>query len=307
MKIGVFGNQYQEHRSEQIKNIFDLLSKSDAEIWIEEDFCNYLHTSLHYRPVFRGYIYGKDFNIDIAVSLGGDGTFLRTAALVAKKNIPIMGINTGSLGFLADISDEDLEKAMEEILRKEYRIEERSLLELTYDDSSAEYNDPSLKKDPFSGFNYALNEIAILKRDNSSMITVHTYLNDDYLASYWADGLIIATPTGSTAYSMSVNGPIIVPSAKSLVLSPIAPHSLTVRPLVIPDDYKISLRIESRSQNFRVAIDGVSNCFPTGTSLSVSKADFSMKVIKRYKQTFYETLRNKLMWGSDSRIRKYPC
>jgi NAD+ kinase len=306
MRIGVFGNQYQEHRTEQIKRIFDLLSKSDAEIWIEEDFCNYLHTSLNYRPVFRGYIYGKDFNVDIAVSLGGDGTFLRTAALIAKKNIPIMGINTGSLGFLADISDEDIEKTLDEISRKEYRIEERSLLELKCDDPPVEYNDPSVK-DPFAGLNCALNEIAILKRDNSSMITVHTYLNGDYLTSYWADGLIIATPTGSTAYSMSVNGPIIVPSAKSLVLSPIAPHSLTVRPLIIPDDYKISLRIESRSQNFRVAIDGVSNCFPTGTSLSVSKADFSMRIIKRYKQTFYETLRKKLLWGSDNRIKNYPC
>jgi NAD+ kinase len=300
MRIGIFGNQYQEHHTEQIKKVFDLLSKSDAEIWIEEDFCNYLHANLNYRPVFKGYIYGRDFNVDIAISLGGDGTFLRTAALIAKKNIPIMGINTGNLGFLADISDEDIEKTMEEIFRKEYRIEERSLLELKCDDLSVE-------KDLFSGFNYALNEIAILKRDNSSMITVHTYLNDDYLTSYWADGLLIATPTGSTAYSMSVNGPIIVPSAKSLVLSPIAPHSLTVRPLVIPDDYKISLRIESRSQNFRVAIDGVSNCFPRGSSFSISKASFSMQVIKRHKQTFYETLRNKLLWGSDNRIKNYPC
>jgi NAD+ kinase len=289
MKIGVFGNKYQEHRSEQIKRVFDQLLKLGGEIWIEEDYRNYLHTTLNYRPAVNGQIRDGNFDVDIALSLGGDGTFLRTAALIGEKNIPVLGINAGSLGFLADIPDEDIEKTLEEVFRKEYKIRERSLLELKCDN------------DPFQGFNHALNEIAILKRDNSSMITIHTYLNEQYLTSYRADGLIVATPTGSTAYSMSVNGPIIVPSAKSLVLSPIAPHSLTVRPLVIPDDYKILLEVESRSKNFRVAIDGNSKCFPSGIKLSIQKAGFSIKVIKRYEQTFYETLRNKLMWGSDRR------
>jgi NAD+ kinase len=293
LRIGIFGNKYQKHRNEQIKRVFDRLSGLGAEIWIEEDFHNYLNTQLNYYPSFKDHIRNEHFDVDIALSLGGDGTFLRTTALVGKKKIPILGINAGSLGFLADIFDEDIENTLEEVFRKEYSIEERSLLELKCDDPSVQ--------EVFSGFNYALNEIAILRRTISSMITIHTYLNDDYLTSYWADGLIIATPTGSTAYSMSVNGPIIVPSAQSLVLSPVAPHSLTVRPLVIPDNYKISLKIDSRSQDFRVAIDGNSYCFPTGISLSVHKADFSIQVIKRYKQTFYETLRKKLMWGSDNR------
>ncbi len=289
MKIGIFGNKYQENRSEQIKRVFNQLFQLDAEVWVEEDFGRYLNETLSYYPDIKGYISGNDFAADIAVSLGGDGTFMRTAALIGKKGIPIVGINAGSLGFLADIPDEDIEITLEEIFCGKYRIEERSLLKL------------KTKENLFRGFNYALNDIAILKRDTSSMITIHTYLNDDYLASYWADGLIVATPTGSTAYSMSVNGPIIVPSAQSLVLSPIAPHSLTVRPLVIPDNYQITLDVESRSQNFRIAIDGRSEAFPTGTKLSISKADFTIKVIKRDKQTFYDTLRNKLMWGSDHR------
>ncbi len=289
MKIGVFGNTYQENRINQINKVFEQLSKLNVEVWIEEDFCHYLRKKLSYYPHTSGYIVGNQFDVDIALSMGGDGTFLRTAALVGKKNIPILGINTGNLGFLADISEEDIENTLQEIINKEYRVEERSLLKLTTEENL------------FQGFNYALNEIAVLKRDSSSMITVHTHLNDDYLASYWADGLIVATPTGSTAYSMSVNGPIVLPQAKSIVISPIAPHSLTVRPLIIPDDFKITLDIESRSKNFRIAVDGRSETFPTGTKLSICKADFSIKIIKRHQQTFYDTLRNKLMWGSDNR------
>ena len=290
MKIGVFGNKYQENRDNLIKRVFDHLAHIKADVWVEEDFCSYIKDSLSYQPAVKGLIIGGDNpDIDIALSLGGDGTFLRTAAIIGKKGIPIVGINAGSLGFLADIPDDDIEDTLDEINRNDFRIEERSLLKLETEENL------------FHGFNYALNEIAILKRDTSSMIIVHTYLNDEYLTSYRADGLIVATPTGSTAYSMSVNGPIMIPASQSWVLSPIAPHSLSVRPLVIPDDYKISLNIESRSQHFRIAIDGRSETFLTGTRLSISKADFTIKVIKRKQQSYYDTLRNKLLWGTDNR------
>ena len=155
----------------------------------------------------------------------------------------------------------------------------------------------------FRGYNYALNEVAILKRDTSSMITIHTSLNDEYLTSYQADGLVIATPTGSTAYSMSVNGPIILPQSNNVVLSPVAPHSLNVRPLVIPDSYEITLGVESRNEYFLVSLDGRSEIFPTGIQLRISKANYTTKIIKRYNHTFYQTLRDKLMWGADTRIK----
>ncbi|MDD7561773.1 MAG: NAD kinase, partial [Parabacteroides sp.] len=155
----------------------------------------------------------------------------------------------------------------------------------------------------YKGYNYALNEVAVLKRDTSSMITIHTSLNGEYLTSYQADGLVIATPTGSTAYSMSVNGPIILPQDNSIVLSPVAPHSLNVRPLVIPNDFEITLGVESRNRTFLISLDGRSEIFPAGIQLKVSKADYTTKVIKRYNHTFYETLREKLMWGADVRMK----
>jgi NAD+ kinase len=219
-------------------------------------------------------------------SLGGDGTFLRTAAWVGRQNIPILGINTGRLGFLADINTGEIAYALNEITAGNYKIEERSLLQM---ESSLQSQEE---------YNCALNEIAVLKRDTSSMITIQAYLNDEFLTGYLGDGLLVATPTGSTAYSLSVNGPILIPQANNFVLSPIAPHSLNVRPLVIPEDYKIRLKVESRSNNFLVSLDGRSRVFSSGDELFIQKADFTIKIVKRFNQSFYETLRNKLLWGT---------
>ena len=190
-----------------------------------------------------------------------------------------------------DLGGNDIEDTLEELFKNYYKIEERTLLRLHTEERA------------FHGYNYALNEIAILKRDTSSMITIHTSLNDEYLASYQADGLLIATPTGSTAYSMSVNGPIIIPQSKNIVLSPVAPHSLNVRPLIIPDTYTITLGVESRNKSFLISLDGRSEIFPAGIQLTVTKADYTTKVIKRYNHTFYQTLREKLMWGADARMK----
>ena len=231
-----------------------------------------------------------EFDINVALSVGGDGTFLRTAARIHQQNIPILGINTGHLGFLAGIAANEVEAGLDELVAGKFVVEERSLLHL---DSSEAF---CLR------YNYALNEIAILKRDTSSMITVHTTLNNEYLTSYQADGLVIATPTGSTAYSMSVNGPILLPECKNFVLSPVAPHTLNVRPLVIPDAYVIGLEVESRNQHSLVSLDGRSEVLPVGTKLEVKKADFTTKILKRANHTFYQTLRDKLMWGTDPRL-----
>lgn len=290
MKVGVFGSEYQMEKQNIIKRLFDKLRSQEAEIYVDVDFYTFLTDAFDYEPPVTGLLADDDMSdLDLVLSIGGDGTFLRTAARVNRQNVPILGINTGRLGFLADVSKNDIEDTLDEIFKNYYRVEERTLLRLHTEEKA------------YRGYNYALNEIAILKRDTSSMITIHTWLNDDYLTSYQADGLVIATPTGSTAYSMSVNGPIIVPQSQSVVLSPVAPHSLNVRPLVVPDTSIITLGVESRSQSFLIALDGRSEIFPSGIQLRVNKADYTTKVIKRYNHTFYETLREKLMWGADAR------
>lgn len=228
---------------------------------------------------------------DMALSIGGDGTFLRAAAEVGNSNIPVLGINTGRLGFLADINISDLDQTLEEIFTENYKIEERSLLRVNIDDPSYVYNRKSC----------ALNEVAILKQDTASMLTINTFVNDEFLTAYQSDGLIVATPTGSTAYALSVGGPILMPESHSFVLAPIAPHNLTSRPLVIHDKSRIRMTIESRSGSFLVSLDGQSQIFNTSAVIEVSKADYTLKVVKRTGHTFYETLRDKLMWGVDVR------
>jgi NAD+ kinase len=232
---------------------------------------------------------GDHFEADMVISIGGDGTFLKAAGRVGRKNIPILGINTGRLGFLADVSPEEMEETFNEIHKGQYNVEERSVLQL------------SSNKKKMEILPYALNDIAILKRDSSSMITIHTSINDAYLATYQADGLIIATPTGSTAYSLSVGGPIIVPHSNTIAITPVAPHSLNIRPIVIRDDWKITLDVESRSHNFLVSIDGSSESFTENDRITINRADYTIKVVKRLNHVFFDTLRSKMMWGIDSR------
>ncbi|MDR0507107.1 MAG: NAD kinase [Dysgonamonadaceae bacterium] len=291
MKIGVFGNNYQADKQHYIKTLFDCLSRFGAEIWVENNFYDYLSRQFKYEPEIAGLIDSGYFPADMILSIGGDGTFLRTAAWVGRQNIPVLGINTGRLGFLADINAGEINEALSEIISGNFKIEERTLLQMETSCMS-------------SNRCYALNEIAVLKRDTSSMIAIQAYLNDVFLAEYLADGLLIATPTGSTAYSLSVNGPIILPQANNFVMSPVAPHSLNVRPLVIPENYGIRLKVESRNPNFLVSLDGRSDVFPSGSELFIRKADFTIKIAKRFNQNFYETLRNKLLWGQHAEDKK---
>lgn len=290
MRIAIFGSRHQQE--DRIKHIFDVLNTKNVEIYVQERFYEYLISEFGLHYDVAGIIKDSCFDADMAISIGGDGTFLKTTSIIGKKDIPIFGINTGRLGFLADVNDLDFNNVFCDILRGRYRVEHRSQLQL------------STENKVFCGFNYALNEIAILKQDTASMITVHAYINAEYLTSYQADGLLIATPTGSTAYSLSVGGPIMAPTASNFILTAVAPHSLSARPLVVNDDCVITLDIESRNDSFLISLDGRSEVFSAGTRLEIKKAEFALKVVKRLGHTFYGTLRDKLMWGVDPREDK---
>lgn len=291
MKFAIFGNTYQAKKSSHAENLFHILERYGAEVYICREFHNFLRSDLKLNIHADGLFDGDDFNADMVISIGGDGTFLKAASRVGNKGIPILGINTGRLGFLADISPEEMEETFAEIYSSQYSVEERSVLQLLCDEKR-------LHQSPF-----ALNEIAVLKRDSSSMISIRTAINGAVLATYQADGLVIATPTGSTAYSLSVGGPIIVPHSKTIAITPVAPHSLNIRPIVICDDWEITLDVESRSHSFLVAIDGRSESCKETTQLTIRRADYSVKVVKRFNHVFFDTLRSKLMWGADGRTR----
>ena len=288
-KFALFGNTYQAKKSAHVLRLLSILEKHQAEIYIHKEFYQFLtkeqKMDIHAAGVFEG----NEFDVDMVLSMGGDGTFLKAASYVGNKNTPILGINTGRLGFLADVSPEEMEETFKDIYKGNYKLEDRSILQVFSEGQ------------PLKGYPCGLNEIAILKRDSSSMITIHTSINGAYLTTYQADGLVISTPTGSTAYSLSIGGPIIVPHSKTIAITPVAPHSLNVRPIVINDDWEITLDVESRSHNFLVAIDGRSETCREGTRLTIRKADYKIKVVKRPNHVFFHTLRNKMMWGADGR------
>lgn len=288
MKIGIFGNEYQ--RKDQIIKIFDILREYNVEIFIQKDFYEYLSSCLGSRYMIAGIIEDQNFILDMAFSIGGDGTFLKTASMIGNKDIPILGINTGRLGFLADIAENEIEPTLLDIMSLKYRIEKRVQLAI------------AVGNDDFQVYKCALNEVAILKQDTASMLTIDAYINDEYLTTYQSDGLVIATPTGSTAYSLSAGGPIMTPNASNFILAAIAPHSLTARPLVVEDDAVLTFEVKSRNENFLISMDGRSDILTTGTVIKVKKGNYPLKVVKRIGHTFYATLRDKLMWGADSRL-----
>lgn len=289
LRFALFGNTYQEHKSAHVTHLLEILRRRKAQICISNEFYDFLrnHTKadLSGLEVFEG----NNFSADMVLSIGGDGTFLKAASRVGKKEIPILGINTGRLGFLADVLPDHMEDAFDEIYQGNYLAEPRRVLKLTC-------NGHVLK-----GYPYGLNEIAVLKRDTSSMITIHAYINGEPLNVYQADGLVISTPTGSTGYSLSVGGPILVPQSGTISLTAVAPHSLNVRPIVIRDDWEITLDVESRSHNFLIAVDGRSETCREGTRLTIKRADYYVRIVKRCHHSFFNTLREKMMWGMDGR------
>lgn len=288
-KFALFGNIYQTKKSANIQNIMSYLSRRDAEVCVEKKFYDFLVGAGKLRPGSVEVFEGSDFTADFVISMGGDGTLLRAAGVVGSKNIPIIGINMGRLGFLADIVPAETESALDSLYRGDYTIENHSVICVEADGK------------PLPGVCNALNDIAVLKRDNASMISIRTSINGEYLVTYQADGLIVSTPTGSTAYSLSNGGPIIVPQTGILCLTPVAAHSLSIRPMVIPDDSEITLTVESRNHNFLIAVDGQSSKCNENTVLTIRKASYNIKIVKRSSQKYFSTLRQKMMWGADTR------
>lgn len=296
LRFALFGNVYQAKKSLAVQKLLCLLEERQAELYIDRTFYEYLANGLQLDVHPKGLIDDDDFQADVVVSMGGDGTFLEAASRVGDKRIPILGINMGRLGFLADITADEIDTAIESIYNDAYTIEERSVLQVEYSATSQQGKSSSP-----TGHPYALNEVAVLKRDNSSMISIRISIDGEYLTTYQADGLIINTPTGSTGYALSVGGPIMTPQSQTFGVVPVAPHSLNVRPITLCDNVEVELSVESRSHQFLVAIDGRSESCTEDTRLILRRAPFNICVLKRPGTSFFRTLRNKLMWGSDVR------
>ncbi|MCF2495737.1 NAD kinase [Dyadobacter chenhuakuii] len=290
MKIAIHGRNFNESARPFIENMFNELSRRKVEVQLSKPFRNFLDQNgiTHYSEL----VYEKPdelFDARLIVSMGGDGTLLETISHVGKRQIPAIGINVGRLGFLATVPPERITDMIQALENNQYRIDERTLVEI------------ESNIDLFDGQNFGLNDFTITKTDTSSMITVHTYLNDEFLNSYWADGLIISTPTGSTGYSLSCGGPVLVPHSQNFIITPISPHNLNVRPLVLEDTAVIRLEVKSRSNNFLVSLDARSRVVDENTLLTVRKAGFIARLIKMHDDSFLNTLRSKLSWGLDMR------
>ena len=291
MKVAIYGRSTNDNISEHIQLLFSKLNEYNTDILIYEPFYKFLIQKMEIKGSIKTFRAHSDLiqDVDYMLSLGGDGTFLETLTYVRNSGIPVLGINTGRLGFLANVAKNEINDAIESLANKKYSIEKRILLSVTS------------PVNLFGEVNYALNELTIFKKDSSSMITIHTYINGDYLNSYFADGLIIATPTGSTAYSLSCGGPLVMPGSQNFVITPIAPHNLNVRPLVISDNNVIKLKVEGRSSHYLASLDSRSEIIDSSIELTLKKADFELHIIKLENQNFFNTIRNKLLWGIDKR------
>lgn len=292
MKVAIYGQDYQETALEYVLELLEELQKNQALVLFESQFYNFLGgaAALGSYDTFTQEE-GLDRTFDLFVSFGGDGTILRAITYIRDLGIPIVGVNTGRLGFLSTFKKEEVRRVVTEFRAGAYELVERSLL--------AVYSDFDIPE--FAGLNFALNEVSVSRKDTTSMITISTYLNDEYLTSYWADGLIIATPTGSTGYSLSCGGPVITPTAQSLVITPIAPHNLNARPLVIADHTVIRLRVSGREENHLLSLDSRLATIENGREITVRKADFKIRMVEYTSESFLKTIRNKLLWGEDRR------
>jgi NAD+ kinase len=291
MKVAIYGRSTADNTSEYIQLLFQKLNEYNARIQVFKSFYDHAAQVLGVSGNISTFSSHRDLaaDTDVMLSLGGDGTFLETLTFVRDSGIPVLGINTGRLGFLANVAKSEIRAAIEALGERQYSIEKRTLLSIT------------APEDIFGEVNYGLNELTILKKDTSAMITIHAYINGDYLNSYFADGLIVATPTGSTAYSLSCGGPLVMPDSGNFIITPIAPHNLNVRPLVISDNNVITLKVEGRSPNYLVTLDSRSQVLETSVEVTLRKAAFTANVIKLNNQDFFTTIRNKLLWGLDKR------
>lgn len=291
MKAGIYGQANNEITIKYADHLMSTLKKNGIEFYLEKNFGEaFSKLTGHKFPFFDGYA-DLDKTYDVFFTVGGDGTFLRSVTLIRDHNIPIVGINTGRLGFLATVQKENIDRAIEQISKKEFSIRKRTLLCVKSSNESEDFND----------LNFALNEVSVSRKNTASMIKVDAFLDEEFLTTYWSDGLIVSTATGSTGYSMSCGGPIISPSSKNLVLTPIAPHSLAVRPLVIPQRTKIELKIDSRADEVLLTLDSRMYTISNKSKVYIEKCDFSLKTLQLKDETFIKTLREKLLWGEDKR------
>ncbi len=291
MQLAVFGRAFPTYARENIATMFSKFNKLNVDVWVFEPLFEFLQKKTGLRPKVAGLFTSHEDlpeGTDFLFSLGGDGTFLETVNLVRDSGIPVLGVNIGRLGFLSYISQENMDESLESVFSGKYDIEERMLLKVEVPGIDLE------------GLDVALNEVRIYK-NSGSLITIHVKVNDEFLSAYWADGLLLSTPTGSTAYNLSVGGPIVVPESHSFVLSPIAPHNLTVRPLVLPDSAVMQLSVDTRDTQFQLAIDSRTIDLDVDSVVRVRKAEYALKMIRIENISFYSTLRNKLMWGADRR------
>ena len=293
MNIGLYARALRNKLAvECLQNIMNYLGQNGIGIYFKEDLHkNIIESKLAFENKYEVFSTDeiKQAKIDYLLCIGGDGTLLDSLNIVRETGIPVLGFNTGRLGYLATSNPEDVEKVIDELVKKSYSLDKRTILKLEAD------------QELFGGFAYALNDFVIHKKDSTSMITVHTYLNGEFMNSYWADGLIVATPTGSSAYSLSCGGPILIPKSSSFAITPIAPHNLSVRPVVIPDDTVLSFEIEGRVKSYLISLDSRSCSIKKGTQIAVRKANFTFNLIRLSNKNYLDALRNKMMWGMDAR------
>jgi NAD+ kinase len=291
MRVAIYGRKVNKQIAEYFIKLLEILEEFGWKPVIEEELNHQLIQKAGISENYEIFRDHKDFHsgLDLVISMGGDGTFLKTVSYIRNSGVPIMGINTGRLGFLANISKDAMYETLAQVKNKEYEFQLRSLLRV------------HTEEDLFGSDNFALNELTLHKKDTSSMITIHASLDNKYLNTYWADGLIVATPTGSTAYSLSCGGPIITPGCQVHILNPIAPHNLNVRPMVVPDHLPISLEVEGRDRTYLLSLDGNSKSIRQGEQVVIRKAEFMINVVKFEDNNFLDTIRNKMLWGIDTR------
>lgn len=290
IRFAIFGNEYQAKKSQAVFKIIAILQQYEAEIYMDKPFYDFVTDGQRMDVNVDGVFTGDDFTADFAISMGGDGTLLKTASRIGDKEIPIIGVNIGRLGFLAGVNPSEIEQAMAAMFEGRYDVREHSVIKIETSGG-----------DSVEGSPFALNDIALLKRDHASMISIRASVDDEYVMTYQADGLIVTTPTGSTAYSLSNGGPIIAPGTGTLCLTAVAPHSLNVRPIVVPDTSVVTLKVESRSHSFLAAVDGRSTSLHEGTVVRISKAPFTTRIVRFAHRHYFSTLRDKMMWGLDQR------
>lgn len=291
MQVAVYGQKVAKHNLAVFKRFFEKMEAFGWKVVLEKNLLDQLNDKNGMDLKYDYFTSHEDFKtgIDFVFSIGGDGTFLKTVSFIRDSQVPILGINTGRLGFLANVSEDIFDSAMDKLRNKKYEYQLRSLLRV------------ETERDIFGDYNIAMNEVTVLKKDTSSMITVHAFLEDNYLNSYWADGLIVSTPTGSTAYSLSCGGPIVTPGCQVHILTPIAPHNLNVRPMVVPDKFPIKLSVEGRERNYLISLDGHSYNLKQKEEVIIRKAEYMINVIKLEDTNFLDTIRNKMLWGKDER------